>query len=62
MSLKDEFLKNSNISLLWTILSDSAMMISSILISSFLKDQSVNIKIIIMIVLVYLVPYLIYTV
>ena len=43
------------------ILSDSAMMISSILIASFLKDQSVNINIIIMIVLVYLVPYLIYT-
>jgi hypothetical protein len=44
------------------ILSDSAMMISSILIASFLKDQSVNINIIIMIVLVYLVPYLIYTI
>ena len=43
------------------ILSDSAMMISSILIASFLKDQSVNINIIIMIVLVYLVPYLIYS-
>jgi hypothetical protein len=44
------------------ILSDSAMMISSILIASFLKDKSVNINIIIMIVSVYLVPYLIYTV
>jgi hypothetical protein len=44
------------------ILSDSAMMISSILIASFLKDQSVNINIIIMIILVYLVPYLIYTI
>ena len=43
------------------ILSDSAMMISSILIASFLKDQSVNMNIIIMIVLVYLVPYLIYS-
>ena len=44
------------------ILSDSAMMISSILIASFLKGQTNNTNIIIMIVLVYLVPYLIYTV
>ena len=44
------------------ILSDSAMMISSILIASFLKGQTNNTNIILMIVLIYLFPYLIYTV
>jgi hypothetical protein len=44
------------------ILADSLMMVSSILIASFLKGQTNNINIIIMIVLIYLVPYLIYTV
>ena len=44
------------------ILADSLMMVSSILIASFLKGQSENTNIITMIVLIYLVPYLIYTV
>lgn len=43
------------------IVADSLMMISSILIASYLKDQSLNANLIILIVGVYLVPYAIYT-
>jgi hypothetical protein len=43
------------------ILSDSAMMICAILISSYLKGASLNTNIITMIVAVYIVPYLIYS-
>lgn len=45
------------------ILSDSAMMISSVLIGSFLASSNIglNTNIIILILAVYLVPYLIYT-
>ena len=44
------------------IVADSLMMISSILIASYLKGFSLNTNIITCIVLVYLIPYLIYTV
>ena len=44
------------------ILSDSAMMVSSILIASFLKGQTLNTNIITMIVSIYLVPYFIYSI
>lgn len=44
------------------ILSDSAMMISSILIASYLKSQTLNINIIVLIVSIYLVPYFIYSI
>ena len=43
------------------ILSDSAMMISAILIGSYLKGESLNANLITMIVAVYIVPYLIYS-
>jgi hypothetical protein len=44
------------------IVADSLMMISSILIASYLKGFSLNANIITCIVLLYLIPYLIYTV
>jgi hypothetical protein len=44
------------------IFSDSAMMISSVLIASYLKGQPLNTNIIILIVSVYLVPYFIYSI
>lgn len=45
------------------ILSDSAMMVSSILLSSFFASAKIglNMNIIILILLVYILPYLIYT-
>jgi hypothetical protein len=43
------------------ILSDSAMMVCAILIGSYLKGKSLNMNIITMIVAVYIVPYLIYS-
>ena len=44
------------------IIADSLMMISSILIASYLKDKTLNSNIIILIVGVYLIPYMVYTV
>jgi len=44
------------------IIADSLMIISSILIASYLKGKTLNTNIIILIVSVYLVPYMIYTV
>ena len=44
------------------IISDSAMMISSVLIASYLKGQTLNTNIIVLIVSVYLVPYFIYSI
>jgi hypothetical protein len=44
------------------IMADSLMMISSILIASYLKGQSLNANIITLIIGVYLVPYMLYTV
>jgi hypothetical protein len=43
------------------ILSDSAMMVSAILIASALKGLSLNINVITLIVAVYLVPYMLYS-
>ena len=43
------------------VLSDSAMMISAILIGSYLKGKSLNVNLITMIVAVYIIPYLIYS-
>ena len=43
------------------ILSDSAMIISSILIASYLKSKTLNMNIIVLIVSIYLVPYFIYS-
>ena len=43
------------------ILADSTMMVSSILIASYLKGLGSNVNIITMIVAVYLVPYFIYS-
>jgi len=42
------------------ILSDSGMMILSSLIASYLANKSVNINIIVLIIFVYLLPYLLY--
>jgi hypothetical protein len=42
------------------ILSDSAMMILSGLIASYLAGKSININIIVLVVFVYLLPYLLY--
>ena len=44
------------------ILSDSAMMVLSVLIASYLKGQTLNTNIIVLIVSVYLVPYFIYSI
>ena len=44
------------------IIADSLMMISSILIATYLKGQTLNSNIIILIFSIYLVPYMIYTV
>jgi hypothetical protein len=44
------------------IIADSLMMISSILIASYLKDKTLNSNIIILIISIYLVPYMVYTV
>jgi hypothetical protein len=44
------------------IVADSLMMISSILIASYLKDKTLNSNIIILIVGIYLIPYMVYTV
>jgi hypothetical protein len=44
------------------IISDSAMIVSAILIGSYLKGKSWNANIIISIVAIYIVPYLIYSV
>ena len=43
------------------IIADSLMMISSILIASYLKDKTLNFNIIILIISIYLVPYMIYS-
>ena len=43
------------------IVADSSMMIMSILIASYLKGKSLNINIIVLIMAVYLVPYMLYT-
>ena len=44
------------------IVADSLMMISSILIASYLKGKTLNSNIIILIVSIYLLPYMVYTV
>jgi hypothetical protein len=44
------------------IIADSLMMISSILIASYLKGKTLNANIIILIFSIYLVPYMVYTV
>ena len=44
------------------IIADSLMMISSILIASYLKGKTLNSNIIILIFSIYLLPYMIYTV
>ena len=44
------------------IMADSLMIISSILIASYLKGKTLNSNIIILIFSIYLVPYMIYTV
>ena len=44
------------------IIADSLMMISSILIASYLKGKTLNSNIIILIISIYLVPYMVYTV
>lgn len=44
------------------IISDSAMMASSVVIASYLKGLSLNANIIVLIVSVYLVPYFIYSI
>ena len=44
------------------IIADSLMIISSILIASYLKGKTLNSNIIILIFSIYLVPYMIYTV
>ena len=44
------------------IMADSLMMISSVLIASYLKGLSLNGNIIVLILSVYLVPYFIYSV
>jgi hypothetical protein len=44
------------------IVADSLMMISSILIASYLKGKTLNFNIIILICSIYLVPYMLYTV
>jgi hypothetical protein len=44
------------------IVADSLMMISSILIASYLKGKTLNSNIIILIISIYLVPYMVYTV
>jgi len=43
------------------IMADSGMMVSSILIASFLKGKNLNINLITLIVSVYIVPYFIYS-
>ncbi len=43
------------------IIADSLMMISSILLASYLKGQNLNTNMIILILLVYLVPYMLYS-
>jgi len=43
------------------IISDSLMMISSILIATYLLNKSLNINLIVLIVSIYLVPYMIYS-
>jgi hypothetical protein len=43
------------------IMADSAMMVTAIIIGSFLKGQSLNTNLITMVVSVYLVPYFIYS-
>lgn len=43
------------------IVSDSLMMISTSLIASFLASQSINLNIIVLIISIYIIPYLIYT-
>ena len=42
------------------ILGDSAMMISASLISSYLATKNLNTNIIVLVVFVYLLPYLLY--
>uniref|UniRef100_A0A6C0KLM6 Uncharacterized protein n=1 Tax=viral metagenome TaxID=1070528 RepID=A0A6C0KLM6_9ZZZZ len=44
------------------ILSDSAMMVSSVLLATLLKQQTMNANILVLIASVYLVPYMIYSV
>ena len=43
------------------IIADSLMMISSILIASYLKGKTLNSNIIILIISIYLVPYMVYS-
>jgi hypothetical protein len=44
------------------LLADAAMIISTILIASFLSTRSVNTNIIVLLVILYLVPYFIYSI
>jgi len=44
------------------LLADAAMIISTILIGSFLSTQSINTNIIVLLVILYLVPYFIYSI
>jgi len=44
------------------ILSDSAMMVSSVLLATLLKQQTMNANILVLIASVYLVPYMVYSV
>ena len=44
------------------ILSDSAMMVSSVLLATLLKQQTMNANLLVLIASVYLVPYMVYSV
>jgi len=44
------------------ILSDSAMMVSSVLLATFLKQQTLNTNLLVLLFSVYLVPYMVFSV
>jgi hypothetical protein len=44
------------------IVSDSAMMVSSVLIATFLKQQTFNTNLLVLLFSVYLIPYMVYSV
>jgi hypothetical protein len=44
------------------IVSDSAMMVSSVLLATFLKQQTLNTNLLVLLFTVYLVPYMVYSV
>lgn len=44
------------------ILADSAMMVSSVLLATFLKQQTLNTNLIVLIGAVYLIPYFVYSI